>query len=252
MIKEFGDHVEPILLDVTDTGSILSAAKSVEDKVGDAGLAGLINNAGIGLAGPLECLPPKDLSHQFEVNVLGPFSVTQAFLPLIRKARGRIINTGSIGGRLTIPFGGALCASKAAVASLNDALRLELSAFGINVCLIEPASIHTEAVGKFSSEIAARLAGMTPEDRNHYEKAFTSFAKMALEEETHGSPPEVVAETIFRALTDCPPKSRYLCGKKSRILALLAWLLPARALDKVLLSQFGLKNWKTENGAMRP
>src|SRR5215471_8175082 len=141
--RVFAIHIE-----VTDETSIRAAVEQVSGRVKGHGLDGLVNNAGIGIAGPIEYLPMDVLRHQFDVNVFGQVAVTQAFLPLIRQARGRIVNMGSVGAHIAMPFGGALCASKSAFRSLNDALRLELHPFGIFVSMIEPGAIRTPAVDK--------------------------------------------------------------------------------------------------------
>src|SRR3954454_11077217 len=123
--------VTPLLLDVTDEEQILAAAAAVARHVGDAGLDALVDNAGIGVTWPLELVPPAVFRRQFEVNVVGQLAVTQAFLPMLRSTRGRIVIIGSIGRRLTIPFGGPLAGSKSAIRSLADALRLELAPWAI-------------------------------------------------------------------------------------------------------------------------
>jgi len=240
LVEESGNRVEPVLMDVSDAGAVAQAAAFVQERLGGAGLAGLVNNAGIGVTGPLEYLPAAELRRQFEVNVFGLLSVTQAFLPAIRTARGRIVNVGSIGDRFTMPFGGPLCASKHAVASLNDALRQELYPFGIFVSLIEPASIRTDAVGKLAEENRERLARMSPEARARYGESFEKFTRKAVEQEEVGSPPSVVADAICRALTERRPKARYLCGKGARLLATMAWLLPEGVFDRVRGRLFGL------------
>jgi NAD(P)-dependent dehydrogenase (short-subunit alcohol dehydrogenase family) len=103
-------HLAPVMMDVTDEGAVAAAAAAVAEAIGGTGLAGLVNNAGGGVPGPIELIAPDDLRRQFEINVFGQVRVTQAFLPLLRQARGRIIHIGSVGGQITIPFGGALCA----------------------------------------------------------------------------------------------------------------------------------------------
>ncbi|HEY3357773.1 MAG TPA: SDR family NAD(P)-dependent oxidoreductase, partial [Polyangia bacterium] len=139
---EAGERLLAMALDVTDPDTIRAAATAVHAHVVGRGLDGLVNNAGIGVSMPVEYLPLDVLRQQFEVNVFGQIAVTQALLPLLRQARGRIVNIGSVGGHVTIPFGGALCGSKHAFRALNDALRLELHPFGIHVCMIEPGGIH--------------------------------------------------------------------------------------------------------------
>src|SRR3972149_6942761 len=141
--SETSDRVTPILIDVTDSVSIASAAEVVAAAVGEAGLAGLVNNAGIPVPGPLEFLPLEDIRRQLEVNVIDQIAVTQAFLPLLRKGRGRIVNVGSIAGKFATPFLGPYTASKHAMEGLSDALRQELRPWGIHVALVEPGSIAT-------------------------------------------------------------------------------------------------------------
>ncbi len=170
-----GPHIHPVVLDVTDRDAIEKAVGAVKNENADDGLFGLVNNAGIGEAGPIEYIPLQDVKHQFEVNVFGQIAVTQAFLPLIRQAGGRIVNIGSVGGRITMPFGGILCGSKSAFASLTEALRLELRPWGIYVCLIEPAMISTPAVDKTSAEGRKLLATLPPEGARQYSTMFREF-----------------------------------------------------------------------------
>jgi NAD(P)-dependent dehydrogenase (short-subunit alcohol dehydrogenase family) len=145
----FADEgIEPVEMDVTDATSIAAAAARVGAALSARGLDGLVNNAGTGVSGPLEYVDLDVLRHEFEVDVFGQIAVTQAFLPLIRRARGRIVNMGSVGARLSMPFGGVLCGAKSAFGAMTDALRLELHPFGIHVCLVEPAAIRTPALDK--------------------------------------------------------------------------------------------------------
>ena len=141
-------RLTPVFIDVADEVSIASAVETVSAAVGDAGLAGLVNNAGIAVPAPIELVPLDALRRQLEVNVIGQVSVTQAFLPLVRKAQGRIVNMGSIAGRLAIPFLGPYCMSKFAMEALTDSLRVELRPWGIKVSLVEPGRISTPIWGK--------------------------------------------------------------------------------------------------------
>jgi NAD(P)-dependent dehydrogenase (short-subunit alcohol dehydrogenase family) len=122
LAREGGASITPVTIDVTDGGSIQEAAAKVSSALGDRDLAGLVNNAGIAISGPLEFLPVEELRHQLEVNLIGQVAVTQAFQPLLRRARGRIVNTGSIGGRVAVPFLGPYAASKFAMEGLSDAI----------------------------------------------------------------------------------------------------------------------------------
>jgi NAD(P)-dependent dehydrogenase (short-subunit alcohol dehydrogenase family) len=227
-------------VDVTDEASIAAAAHSVAQAVGEAGLAGLVNNAGVGVPGPIELIAANDLRRQFEINVFGQVLVTQAFLPLIRQAQGRIINIGSVGGKITMPFGGALCASKYALEAINDALRLELHPWGIHVILVAPASISTPAVDRLVDDSEAIIQQFTPEGHQHYEQAFRNFVNIAVAREKTGSSPEVVAQTVLKALTAKTPKTRYPIGANAKTLTLMSQILPARRLDKIRFKLFGL------------
>ena len=151
-------NIETMHLDVSDRSSIRRAAEEVQGRLAYRGLDGLFNNAGIGVIAPVENISPEDLRRVFEVNLFGQVDVIQAFLPLVRKAAGRIINTGSVGDHLTPPFAGALAGSKAAFASMTAALRLELRSQGIHVCLIEPGSINTPAVEKTLGDVEKTIA----------------------------------------------------------------------------------------------
>lgn len=237
--REAHGPVRPVLLDVTDGRSVESAAREVDAEVGRAGLAGLVNNAGVGHSGPLEYFPLDVMRRQFEINVLGPIAVTQAFLPLIRRARGRIVNMGSVGDRITMPFGGPLCASKRALAALTEAMRLELRPWGIHVCLIEPGSIATPAVEKFAAEGRKVLTELPPEGARRYGEMFRKFLDRAMARERAGSSPDVVATAVMRALAARRPRTRYVVGKDARLLARLA-RLPDRLLDGLRLRLFGL------------
>ncbi|MEO3892208.1 SDR family oxidoreductase [Nonomuraea sp. B5E05] len=228
----------PLILDVTDAERVAEAAREV-DKSG-LPLAGLVNNAGIGLAWPMEVIPPETLRWQYEVNVVGQVAVIQAFLPLLRRATGRIINIGSVGDRLTLPFGAPLCSSKWAFASITEALRLELRPWSVHVVLVEPASIHTSAIHKLRHDVEDVVAQMTDDQRTHYEASYRSMTDMAYEREQAGSDPDVVAKVVLRALTASKPATRYLTGKDARLLASMARWLPDRTFDRLRVKLFGL------------
>jgi NAD(P)-dependent dehydrogenase (short-subunit alcohol dehydrogenase family) len=231
LVQGAGREITPLLLDVTNSGQISAAAETVAGHVGGAGLAGLVNNAGIGLFGPLEIIPLEQFRTLMEVNVTGQLAVTQVFLPLLRQACGRIIMIGSIGTRFTPPFVGALAASKSALASMDEALRQELAPWGIRVVLVEPATVRSEAVGKLERDAARLMDQASPAQRALYQEAFGHLVDTFAARHQHGSPPEVIAATVARALTTPRPRARYLTGKDSRRMAILAAVLPAPALD---------------------
>ena len=233
-------RLTPLLLDITDSTQIRSAAETVAELVGDRGLAGLVNNAGVGVAWPLEVVPLDEFRRQFEVNVFGHLAVTQAFLPLLRAATGRIVNVGSVGGRITMPFGGTLSAPRHAFVAVNDALRMELSPWGIHVVLIEGGSIATRAVDKLETSAEAVLRQLSAVNRARYADAYRTAVARAVARTRAGSPPEVVARAVLRALTEHTPKTRYPVGADTRLLLTLAAILPDRLLDRVRLRSFGL------------
>ena len=224
-------EITPLLLDVTDPAQIAAAADAVAGHTGSAGLDGLVNNAGIGVFGPLEIIPIEQFRQQLEVNVTGQLAVTQALLPLLRRARARIVLIGSIGTRFTPPFTGPVSASKSTIATMAEALRQELAPWNIGVVLIEPASIHTEAVDKLARDAERLLREADPRARALYEDDFRRFVDVGLARERNGSPPRVVAQAVADALTVPRPHARYLVGKDALPMAALAAVLPTRMLD---------------------
>src|SRR5438105_265133 len=193
-------EITPVTLDITDDAQISAAAQTVAAHVGPSGLDGLVNNAGIGVFGPLELVSMELFRSLLEVNVTGQLAVTQAFLPLLRRSRGRVIMIGSIGNRFTLPYAGPIAASKSAVATMASALRQELAPWDVRVILVEPASINTEAVQRVERDAEWLMAESDVGSRALYEHAFCAFLKIGLARERAGSPPEAVARTIARAL----------------------------------------------------
>lgn len=228
-------EITPVPLDITDGEQISAALRTVtahlDSSGGSGGLDGLVNNAGVGVFGPLELIPLDEFRRLLDVNVTGQLAVTQAFLPLLRRAGGRVIFIGSIGSHFTLPFVGPTAASKSAVATLASALRQELAPWRVRVVLIEPASIRTEAVQRVEPDAERLLAQADAPSRALYEQAFRAFLAVGLAREHAGSPPEAVAKTIARALSARRPRTRYLAGKDSRRMAVLAAVGPAPLLD---------------------
>jgi len=228
LAAEASPHLRVLYLDVTDADAIRRAAAEVEAAVGEAGLDGLVNNAGVVEPGPIEFVSLDSLRRQLEVNVTGQVAVTQAFLPMLRRARGRIVNIGSVGGLNVLPFAGAYCASKFALEAITDALRMELKAWGIEVVLIEPGSvatpIWTKGAGKILSEDASALYG----------PGIRAMKVAVAATASQGIAPEVVARVIHKALTARRPRTRYLVGRMAYARALLQ-KLPDRLRDKLLL-----------------
>jgi NAD(P)-dependent dehydrogenase (short-subunit alcohol dehydrogenase family) len=226
-------NLEPLLLDVTDAVSIAEAARLLRSQSGDT-LAGLVNNAGIAVAGPLEFVSPERLRQQFEVNVVGVLALTQALLPLLRSGPGRIVNISSVSGRLASPFVGPYCASKFALEALSDSLRVELSPWRIPVSVVEPGIINTPIWQKSLASNVGILDAMPAQSQVLYGRevaAMQEFARSA-----KGLEPEAVARVVVRALTAARPKTRYVVGADARLGVLLS-RLPDRVRDWVLLNR---------------
>jgi len=227
-------RLTPVLLDVTDAVSIHQAAETVRAAVGVAGLAGLVNNAGIGVGGPLEVVPPADLRKLFEVNVIGQVAVTQAFLPLLRQGRGRIVNIGSIAGRATLPFVGPYSASKFALEALTDALRLELQPWGIHVSIVEPGAVESRIWEKGRQRAIQMEAAASPEAKAYYGEAVARVREAIAQAERRAIPARAVAEAVGHALRAARPKTRYLVGLDAKLRAAFAAWLPDRVQDWLL------------------
>lgn len=236
--KAKGD-LTPVLLDVTDEASISAAAKVVAKGAGQRGLAGLVNNAGIVVPGPLEFLPIEDLRSQIEVNVIGQIAVTQAFLPLLRKGRGRIVNIGSIGGRMATPFTGAYNASKFAMEALTDSLRMELKPWGISVSIIEPGSIDTRMWEKGQSAADVLLEKLPKEGHELYDPVVAVVRQAAQKSARDAIPPSAVAKAVVHALTAKKPKTRYIVGTDARLQSVVARLVPDQMRDWLVAREMG-------------
>jgi len=227
-----------LVLDVTDEQSLANGRRELEAELGDDGLFALVNNAGIGDLEPLEFTPMEHFRQVFDVNVFGTVAATQTFLPLLHRGRGRIVNIGSVGGMITIPFGSALTASKHAIESISDALRLELYAAGIHVTCIQPASINSGSAEKIAEKTEETIAALPPDGQRRYGEPLRAFTKTMLESETGGSPPEVVAEAVLSVLQEKEPPARKLVGKGGHLLKLLARDVPDTMRDALLRKHF--------------
>lgn len=229
---EASERLTPIRLDITQAGQIASAVKTVKEASGtNIGLAGLVNNAGIAMAGPTEFLPIDALRRQLEVNVVGQIAVTQAFLPLIRKSRGRIVNISSAIDRFALPFLGAYCASKFAMQILTDSLRRELLPWNIHVSMVEPGLIETPIWEKSYALADAMEAELPPQAKEFYAELFSTGREFIEKLRRRGIPPETVAKAVIRCLEARRPKSRYLVGAGARLPRLIATFVPDRLAD---------------------
>jgi NAD(P)-dependent dehydrogenase (short-subunit alcohol dehydrogenase family) len=235
---EGSDRLEPVIIDVTDEGTIAATADRVEQVTGGR-LAGLVNNAGIAKGGPIEALSIADLRHQLEVNLIGQVAVTQAMLPMIRAERGRVVFISSIGGKVALPYVSPYAASKHGIEAVGDSLRREMAQFGVHVSLVEPGAVATPIWDKGSNEAAELRERATPEQVEAYGPVMERFEKLFIEAGRSGVPPDDVADAVEHALTASKPKTRYLIGRQAKIRAAVARYLPDRFLDRGIARQLG-------------
>jgi NAD(P)-dependent dehydrogenase (short-subunit alcohol dehydrogenase family) len=234
----------PLILDVTEAAQVAQAAERVRELGADGGasspgaLDALVNNAGIGIGGPLELVAPEDLRRQFDVNVLGQVAVTQALLPALRRARGRIVFISSIGGRIAMAFTAPYAASKHALEAIGDALRVELHSSGVRVALIEPGSVATPIWDKSRAE--ADRVSIPPELSAQYGHVPAAMDKTMSDTARRGVSPELVAETIERALTAPRMRARYVVGRDARAMLIARRLLPDLIFDRVAKRALGV------------
>jgi NAD(P)-dependent dehydrogenase (short-subunit alcohol dehydrogenase family) len=221
--------LEPLRLDVTSESDVAAAAERV-----GADLHVLVNNAGIAISGPVEIVPVEEWRKQIEVNLLGQVAVTRALLPAILRARGRVVNMSSIGGRVANPLFGPYSASKFALEAFSDALRREVGPQGVRVVSIEPGGIATPIWGKGLDD-ARRITGdMSAEAQQRYAKLIPAVTKIVERLAREGLSPEAVAEVVGKAVTSRRPRARYVVGRDAKMQAIAARLLPDAAMDALI------------------
>ncbi len=237
LVAEGGSAIIPLQMDVTDQQQIAAAAVLVREQVGEDGLAGLVNNAGIAVAAPLEFIPLDELRNQLEVNVIGQMGVTQALLPLLRGAKGRIINISSMGGRIAGPWTGPYHASKFALEALTDTLRQELAPWGIHVVSIEPGAVATP-IWETSLRRARHIVDQLPAHAHQlYGTQLQQRIARAERNIEVGIPPAQVAAVILTALTARRPRTRYAVGFDANLVVHLLARLPDRWRDWLIARQ---------------
>jgi len=226
------ERLQPLILDVSDSASIDLARDRISAEC-PAGLDGLVNNAGVAYTGPLEFVPLDDFRRQLEVNLVGHLAMTQAMLPSLRVAQGRIVNITSIGGIVATPFFGPYVASKFALEALSDCLRVELRPWGIKTIAIEPGSVATEIWSSGAKVFAEMRERLAPQATELYAEAMEATAQAAADTGARGIPVEDAAAAIERALTARNPRARYLVGRDAKIMAGSSRMLPARVYDRL-------------------
>jgi len=233
------DRLVPLMLDITDAGQVAAAATRIEAEA-EGRLDGLVNNAGVAIPGPLETLPIEDFRRQLEVNLTAHVAMTQAVLPSIRRARGRIVFISSIGGRMALPLTGAYHAAKFGIEAVGDVFRQELRPWGISVSIVEPGSIDTpiwERGERIADEVGERSP---PHQEELYGRVIERYREVIKQTAERGIAPDKVAKAIEHALSAGRPRTRYLVGIDARVQARLKPLLPARLFDRIVARVMGL------------
>ncbi|MFY9953999.1 SDR family oxidoreductase [Bradyrhizobium sp.] len=237
--SEFGAHFTPLMFDVTDEAAVLAAAREVRTALNGETLTGLVNNAGIAVAGPVLELAADEFRRQMDVNVIGPIIATQAFGPLLgsdpqlKGAKGRIVMISSVAGKNGNPLMSAYSASKHAIEGLSESLRRELMLFGIDVVIIAPGAVKTPIWGK------AEEVDVSPFRNSPFFPALESIRKLMRQLGENGLPPEKIAERIFEALTLPSPKVRYQITSDP-MRHVITSVLPKRMVDKIIAKRLGL------------
>lgn len=241
LVNELGETFTPLVFDVTNQKQVLASVKLVEAELKGEKLAGLINNAGIAVFGAVQSLTAEEFRYQFDVNLMGVFHCTQAYLDLLGAdasrsgAAGKIINISSVSGELGMPFMSAYNMSKFGLEGFSEALRRELMVFGIDVVIIAPGPVRTAIWGKVDkSSMVERY------DNSVYRSAVAKMVRLTDRLEQSGCDPEVISQRALSILTDDKPKTRYRIDVQSSQNRLLAWL-PKRFADKMVAKQMGLE-----------
>ena len=226
------ENLVPVYLDVTSSSMIESALVEVTNNLAGRGLTGVVNNAGVPLGGPLEFLSLPDFRREIEVNIIGAVAVTQAFLPLIRHGRGRIVNISSLSGFIALPFIGPYAATKFALRAINDSLRLELRPWGISVSIVEIGNVNTPIWDKALAAIDKAVKKWPQTGWELYGAVLKTRERF----QPNGMPPADVARVVEKAMTSRSPKARYVVGRDAKLLDAIRHL-PISIRDRVIARQ---------------
>ncbi len=241
LVAQADGDVQPVLLDVTDAAAVQSVAGQLTGEIGDRGLAGLVNNAGVLVSAPLEFVSAEQLRRQFEVNVFGTVAITQAMVPLLRTAEGRIVTIGSIAGRAAPPYFGPYAATKFALEGITDSLRMELRHWGIDVSIVEPDAVATPIWSKLESAPEHQTVKLSPEAQKLYGDDVDAMTLASRKMDRRGMPVERVVAAVRHALTARRPKTRYPVGLRTHLATWAVSRVPDRIRDWYMLRELGMK-----------
>ncbi|UQZ34140.1 dehydrogenase [Paenibacillus sp. PK3_47] len=234
-------NIEPVIVDVTNNDTLKALAERVKQDPLGRPLRAVVNNAGIAVNAPLEMVPLDEFRRQIEVSVIGQVAVIQALTPALLNSGGRVVNIGSLGGKISMPGFGIYSAAKFAMEAISDSLRREMSSFGLKVIMITPGGVSTglSEQGITTAERLAKL--MTPDQHRRHDRLFDAVKAQAETWAKDGIRPEKVAAVISRAIHERKPRTRYTVGRDSALLTRLVRVLPDRLLDRMLRSQMKLQ-----------
>jgi len=239
--EDFPDRLTVLKLDVTIEEDIQSAFNEINKKFDKDKEFVLVNNAGIAVAGPIEALPLDEWRKLYDVNLFAAVRMTQIFLPLVRQTKGRVVNVGSISGQISSPFLAPYCSSKFALRSFSDSLRRELLPLGVKVVLIEPGPVRTEIWSKSISHSEEQSRKMSDEMKATYGARIDSLRSSVKETVKEAIPVEIVARSMVKAIVGDHPRLNYLLGRRIRLHAALGKYLPARLVDRMMMSGLGVE-----------
>jgi NAD(P)-dependent dehydrogenase (short-subunit alcohol dehydrogenase family) len=232
--------IEPVIVDITRGETLAALAERIAADPGGRPLRAVVNNAGIAVNAPVEMAPLEDWRRQLEVGVIGQVAVIQALMPALMQAGGRVVNIGSLGGRVSMPGFGPYSAAKFAMEAVNDSLRREMEPFGVKVVMITPGAVST-GLSAAGIATATRLAAlMTPEQHVRHDRLFEAVVRLATGWERSGIAPDAVAAVVSRAIAARRPRTRYMAGRDAAFLARVVRFLPDRLLDRMLRGQMRL------------
>ncbi len=227
-------NIEPLILDITDEVHVSALARRVADDRGGRRLRAVVNNAGIAVNAPVETLNLEEWRRQFDVSLFGQIAVTQAVLPALLGSGGRVINIGSVAGRVAMPGFGPYAAAKFAMEAVSDALRREVAEFGVEVVVITPGAVRTNMTESGIATATRLSEAMTPDQHGRYDKLVNAFLEQVEAFARDGVEPERVAAVISRAVTGRKPRTRYTVGRDAAAMVPLTRIVPDRLLDRML------------------
>jgi len=231
-----GPGIEPLILDITDPDHITALAARVQGDPLGRPVRALVNNAAMPVNAPVEAFAIDEWRRLFEVNLFGHVAVTQALLPALIQAKGRIVNISSVGGRIAMAAYGPYAGTKFALEAVSDSLRREMAPLGVQVVVVEPGAVRTDMPGRAIAGAHQLASAMTQEQSGRYGGLLHAVAAQTASAAGSGLPPEAAAKIIAKAITAPRPRTRYAVGRDAALLTFLARILPDRLLDRLFAS----------------